>query len=174
MPIQAVAAKTNGSLYNTVPVNAPGSGSGGNGGSVAKAGDSYLLDGVEVSRYNAVVFGSTVINGNNTYPAVEAVFAKNTQRPLGKVLTQTVANEPSLTRSIHKIEVYRTRKLTSAIREGRWNNYSGTFDVGYPLNVVDTVATDNAANPTRSNPGSLVFTPSSGSPVVENYKAKNS
>lgn len=172
MPIQVVAAKTNGDLYNTVPVNVAGSGAGGNGGSVAKAGNTYLLDGVSVSRYNAGVFGSTVIDGDNTDPVVEGAFAKNTQRPLGKVLTQTVANEPSLTRSIHKIEVYRTRKLTSAIREGKWDSYSGQFDAGYPLNVVDTVATDNAANPTRNNPGSLVFTPSAGSPVVGNYKAK--
>lgn len=173
MPIQVVAAKANGSLYDTVPVNARGSGAGGNGGSVAKAGDSYLLDGVNVSRYNTGVFGSTVLDNDTADKAINSeAFAKNTQRPLGKVLTQTVANEPSLTRSIHKIEVYRTRKLTSAIREGKWDQYSGTFDVGYPLNVVDTVETDNAANPTRSNPGSIVYT-SSSSPTVDNYKAKN-
>lgn len=165
-------AKINGTLYS-VPPNVVGSGAGGNGGSVAKANDSSLLDGVEVSRYDSGVFASTVIDGDNTDKVVVSEdFAKDTQRPLGKVVSQTVANQPEYIRSIHKGEVYRTRKLTTAIREGKWNQFTGEFDPTYPENVVDNFEPDSAASPSRTLPGTLVYKSSAPDPVSDIYKEK--
>lgn len=176
MPLsEVVAIKVNGNEYDTTPPNVAGSGSGGNGGSAAKINDTNLLDGVSVSRYDAGVFGSTVLDNNTADKALNAgVFAYNNERPISKRVTTTLSTTnnnvlrsgaavPSNVRSIHKVEVYRTRKLTSAIRAGKWNQYSGTFEAGYPQNVVDSVSSDNAANPSREYPGSLVYTNGSSS-----------
>lgn len=181
MPLsQVVAATTSGALYNTVPPNAAGSDAGGNGGSVARASSSSLLDGISVSRYDAGVFGSTVIDNNDADKAVNAEpFAKNNQSPIAKVLTLSPASEPSLVQSIHKIQVLgmgyaegvRTRQQTTAIRQGYWNDYTGEFDPGYPVVVVDVFGTDNAANPTRSVPGRLSFAGQSAT-TTTNYSEK--
>jgi hypothetical protein len=177
---QVVAATTSGTLYDAVPPNAAGSNAGGNGGSVARASDSSLLDGVSVSRYDAGVFGSTVINNNDADKAVDAQpFAKNNQSPIAKVLTSSPASEPSLVQSIHKIQVLgmgyaegvRTRLQTTAIREGYWNEYTGQFDPGYPVVTVDVFGTDSAANPTRSVPGRLSFAGQSAT-TTTNYSEK--
>lgn len=201
---QVVAAKSNGDTYNTVPPNAVGSGAGGNGGSVAKASDSYLLDGVAVSRYNGGVFGSTVIDNLDQDIADKALsagtFAYNNQRPIAKKTTTTIsgvsndflasgAAKPSLVQSIHKIQVLgmgyaegvRTRKLTSAIRAGKWNEYSGEFAAGYPqastdIFSLDPTYKDVAANPTRLVPGRLTYKTGapykSGTDTSNNYAEK--
>lgn len=194
---QVVAAKLDGSTYNTVPPNVSGSGSGGNGGSVAKASSSNLLDGVQVSRFNNDVFGSTVLDNDHADKALSAgTFAYNNQRPVGKKVTskinglsntvlQSGASQPSLTHSIHKIQVLtmgysegvRTRKLTSAIRDNRWNAYTGEFEAGYPQSSVDVFSlppsyTDVAANPTRVTPGKLTYKTGAPDVVNNSYKEK--
>lgn len=189
---QVVAMKVDGTTYNTVPPNAKGSGAGGNGGSVAKASNTNLLDGVEVSRYDAGVFGSTVVDNNDTDKALSAgTFAYNNQKPVAKRYSTTVnglsnsflqsgAAVPSLVQSIHYIKVctmgcsdgVRTRQLTSAIRNNHFNLFTGQFDMGYPVVVADSFAQDNAARPTRAVPGSLTYKSSNLVPVNDVYKGK--
>lgn len=194
---QVVALKVNGDAYNTVPPNAAGSGAGGNGGSVAKASNTDLLDGVQVSRYSAGVFGSTVLDNDDADKALSAgTFAYNNQAPVAKRVTTTIsgvandtllsgASEPSLTHSIHKIQVttmgysegVRTRLLTSAIRAGKWNEYSGEFEAGYPQSSVDVFSLapsyqDVAANPTRAVPGKLTYKTSAPTLVNGSYSEK--
>jgi hypothetical protein len=197
---QVVAAKSNGDLYNTIPPNVNGSGAGGNGGSVAKASNTDLLDGVEISRYDAGVFGSAVIDNLDQDIANKALsagtFAYNNQRPVAKKTTSAisgVANDflvsgaarPTLVQSIHKIQVLgegyaegvRTRKLTSAIRAGKWNQYTGEFEAGYPQQSTDIFSLDPtykdvAANPTREVPGSLTYKTGAPEAVNDVYKEK--
>lgn len=189
---QVVAVKVNGDEYDIVPPNAKGSGAGGNGGSVAKATSSSLLDGVQVSYYASGVFGSTVVDGNNTDKALSGgVFAYNNQKPTAKRLSETIngslndyllsgAAVPSLVKSIHYLKVcsggcsdgVRTRKLTTALREGRFNEYTGKFEVGYPVVSVDNFDTDNASRPSRSVPGTLVYKSGSQVPTTAAYKPK--
>lgn len=189
---QVVAMKVNGNLYNTVPPNASGSGAGGNGGSVAKASNTDLLDSVSVARYDAGVFGSAVVDTND----VDKVYgggelAYNNPAPIAKKITTKLNNssndvllsgalQPALIQSIHYQKVQtmgysqgvRTRRLTSAIRQGKLNLFTGQFESGYPVVAADVYADDNAASPTRSVPGSLTYKGSSLNPVNSNYKAK--
>jgi len=195
--LQVVAARAdNGDLYDTVPTN-KSTLVGGNGGSVAKASDSSLLDGVQTSRYSSGVFGSTVLDGDNTDKALPGgVFGYDNEQPVAKRISTSLANvnndvlqsgasQPQLTKSIHKIEKINTRKLTTAIRNNKWNEYSGNFDVGYPevsedvfykisTNgiVIDNDPIDDAANPTRLIPGELTYKSNSPDPVNDNYSKK--
>lgn len=187
---QVVAQKVTGELYNSVPPNAKGSGAGGNGGAAAKITDSSVLDGVSVSRYDAGVFGSTVVN-NGEKALNSGTFAYNNQRPVAKRSTTTISGTsnsflqsgaavPSLVQSIHYMKVcgmgcadgVRTRQLTSAIRANKFNRYTGEFDVGYPVVSVDTFNQDNAARPTRAIPGSLTYKTGSSVPTNDVYKGK--
>lgn len=194
---QVVAIKVNGDTYNTIPPNVSGSGSGGNGGAVAKASNTNLLDGVTISRYDGGVFGSTALDNNDADKALSAgTFAYNNQKPVAKRITTAIsgvsnsvllsgAAQPSLVQSIHKIQVLgmgyaegvRTRKLTSAIRAGKWNAYSGEFEAGYPQSSTDVFSLspsykDMAANPTRAIPGKLTYKTSAPSLVNDSYKEK--
>ena len=155
-----------------------------NGGAVIKAGTSAtLVDNVALGYSNVGVFGSSVADGTNTDKALSAgTFSYNNQSPIDKRVTTTLsgvsntylqsgAAKPDLVRSIHKLEVVRTRRLTTAIRAGYWNIYSGSFTTP-PTVAVDTFATDEAATPTRSVPGELTYKTGAPTPVNDNYKAK--
>lgn len=186
---QVCAVKaSDGTEYNSVPPNAKGSGAGGNGGAVTKGGTvaSSLLDNVEVSRYDAGVFGSTVLDNDWANEALSAgTFAYNNQTPVAKRITDTLAGSvsnttllsgaavPSNVRSIHKLETLRTQRITTAIRANKYNRFTGAWDAGYPANAVDSLPTDNAANPTRSAPGQLTYKEGALIPVNDDYKAKN-
>lgn len=189
---QVVALKVNGDLYDTVPPNAKGSGAGGNGGAVARASNSSLLDSVQVSYYSSGVFGSTVLDLNDTDKAVSSgTFAYNNQKPVAKRYSTTIngtsntvlqsgASVPSLVQSIHYIKVctmgcsdgVRTRKLTSAIRQNKFNEYTGEFDAGYPVVSADNFSTDDAAQPSRAVPGELTYKTGAPNPVNDFYKEK--
>lgn len=193
---QVVALKVNGDAYNTVPPNAVGSGAGGNGGSVAKASNTDLLDGVQVSRYSAGVFGSTVLDNDDADKALSAgTFAYNNQKPVAKKVTTALsgvtnlnysmvllsaAGIPNIIQSIHYQKVQtmgynqgvRSRLLTSAIRAGKWNEYSGEFEIGYPAVQVDLWSEDQAALPSRTYPGRLHFKGSSPNPTYADYSKK--
>jgi hypothetical protein len=179
-------AKTSGSDY-TVPPNVKSSGSVNNRGTVARGGSvaSGKLTNVGVSRYNATVFASTVLDngfadkalssGTFAYNDKNGVAMRTTSELAGVANTSLLsgANVPSLTRSIHKLETLRTRRFTTAIRANKYNRYTGTFDSGYPVVATDTLATDNAASPTRSAPGQLTYKLGGVVPVMNNdYKAK--
>jgi hypothetical protein len=190
---QVVAIQTNGNPYDTVPPNATASGAGGNGGSVAKASNTNLLDGVEVSRYDAGVFGSAVVDTNDIDKVYSSgALAYNNPGPISKRVTTNIngsantfllsgALVPNLIHSIHYQKVkngssyvqgVRTRRFTSAIRENKWNDYTGKFESGYPVVSVDVFADDNAALPTRSVPGNLTFMSSGSNVVNDTYKEK--
>ena len=178
---QVVAATTSGALYNTVPPNK--STLVNNKGAAAKVSTSSLLVGVATAREDVGVFGSTVIDNNDSEKALSAgVFAYDNESPIAKRVTvslSTVSNDyllsgaadPTERRSIHKLEVLRSRLATTAIREGRWNEYTGEYDPGYPLVVTDPLSTDNAATPTRAVPGTLVYAGQSSVSTV-NYSEK--
>jgi hypothetical protein len=199
MPITVYAAKVDGSNYDTVPMNAKGSGAGGNGGAAARVKQTSKLDPVGVSRYNTDVFGSTVIDGNNTDKALSAgEFAHNHIKPIGPRQTSEIAgqandfllsgaNVPDQIQSIHFMKIcgmgcyqgIRTRKFTTAIRENHYNRFTGQWDAGYPqqsndyFNGIDNSSGDNAATPTRGVPGELTYKSAGLVPVNDVYKPKN-
>jgi len=154
-----------------------------NRGSVLNGGSTVELASVDLGYSDVGVFGSSVSDNNIADKALSSgVFAYNNQSPVAKRLTKklsTVSNNylvsgaavPSNVRSIHKLEVLRTRKTATAIRAGNWNMYTGQFTV-QPDNIIDTLATDDAANPTREVPGELTYKTGAPEPVQDNYKEK--
>lgn len=156
-----------------------------NGGTIKSNGlASGTFQSSAITLENVGVFGSTVVNNNDADKALNSgVFAYNNQSPVSKRTTSTLstvsnnvllsgAAQPALIRSIHKLETLRTRKLTTAIRENRWNEYTGEFDSGYPQVVVDSLANDVSASPTRNNPGVLNYKSSGPTIVSDNYSKK--
>jgi hypothetical protein len=164
------------------------------GGAVVKAGTSTMLDNVSSSRTNVGVFASTVIPSGSTVvdyatsALTSGTFAYNNQKPVAKRYTiqiagtsntflQSGAARPELVRSIQKLETLRTRRLTTAIRAGYWNIYSGTFSTS-PTNAVDnwygvsgsgiSTSTDYAAAPTQAAPGQIVYMSRGKNPVYGN------
>lgn len=179
-------SKVNGSSYS-VPPNNRYSGAGNNHGVVARGGSvaSGKLTDVSVSRYNTVVFASTVIDNDWADKAVSGgTFAYNDKDGVGMRYTTELAgvsnsalrsgaSVPGLTEGIHRLRVLRTRRFTTAIRANKYNRFTGAFEAGYPVVAVDSLATDNAATPTRDVPGQLVFKLGQPVPVTSNYKAES-
>ena len=156
-----------------------------NGGTMVSHGSSSALDSLTPAPVKVGVFGSTPVDNDDADKAISGgVFAHDHVAPITKRVTNELAGvassvlsntggQPDLVRSIHKLETLTTRRLTTAIRENKWNEYAGVWESGYPVTATDTLATDNAANPTREVPGSLNFL--YGAPTVSgvNYSAKN-
>lgn len=162
--------------------------------------NGFVQSGV-VNNQNTVlqdvdVFGSVVVDNNDADKALTAgTFAYNNEGPISKKLTAslagvnndallTTAGDPSNIRSIHRLEVVRTRRQTSAIRSGNFNIYTGKYDPGFPVTEVDDfydigtntlseTSTDEAATPTRDVPGELTYLVGV-SPVNANYSEKTS
>lgn len=153
-------------------------------GSVLNGGSTAVLNSVDLGYSDMGVFGSSVIEGVNTdKPLTAGTFAFNNQKPVAKRVTETLsgvannvlqsgADQPGLIRSIHKLEVLRTRRATLAIRGGHFNMYTGKYDGGYPVVAVDSLNTDDAANPTRDFTGELQYMSGSTVPTQDEYKAK--
>jgi hypothetical protein len=154
--------------------------------------ENVVLEGVDV-------FGSVVVDGLESDKALSAgTFAFNNRSPVAMKVSQElsgVANDFLLSgannvgdiRSIQYQQVkdgstlidgVRTTQTTKAIREGKWDIYTGKFDAGYPQVSVDTfegidgASGDEAAKVDRLNPGVLVYKLSKGVPVSENYDKK--
>jgi len=155
----------NGTLYFQPPNTAN---TVGHKGAIVKASATNNFVSVAASRYNSAIFGSTVVeNINNKKSLSSGSFSKLNQIVSQKITTKlasvdnnvltTSANQPALENSINSIQQVRTRKITTAIRTGNFSLITGKYTTGFPVNQVDTFDTDNAANPTRTNPGSLVF-----------------
>lgn len=148
---------------------------------------------------SGLVFGSVVIDGSSADKALSAgVFAYNNSRPVSMKVTQELsgvsnnflvsgANNVKNIRSIQYQQVndggtlvdgVRTTKTTKAIREGKWDIYTGKFNAGYPEVSVDTfegvdgLSGDEAAKVTRAEPGTLVYKLSKGAPVSQDYEKK--
>lgn len=142
------------------------------------------------------VFASTVVSGVNAEKALDAgTFAYNEQAPVGQKLTTTLAGTVSNAflrsgaddiggrRSIHYQTTTRTLRTTTAIRANKWNEYAGTWEAGFPTGVVDqffnpatsgssSTTTDEAALPTASVPGELVYLQGNPVPKLANYESK--
>ena len=169
-----------------------------NGGTAINVGSSSsVLSNQSLGRDDQGVFGSTVIavaSGDYADPALSAgVFAYNNVDPISIKITDTLAgtvsNDALLSgaadnnrRSIHRQEVVRTTRTTTAIRAGEWNIYSGSWGTP-PTTAVDdhfdnandttsVTSTDEAASPSRDVPGELVYKLGQPVPVQVDYEAK--
>lgn len=183
---QIYAAQADGGSYNEVPPNVKASGARNNSGAVTRGGTvaSNKLTNVGVSRYNTTVFGSTVLDNGSADKALSSgTFTYNRQRPIAIRVTTSLsgvsndvllsgASQPDLVQSIHQLNVLRTRRFTTAIRANKYNRFTNVWETGYPVVAVDSLDTDVAANPTRSNPGRIVFKLGNPTPVATSYKPK--
>lgn len=156
---------------------------------------SNILRSQPTAAAQAGVYSNVVVNNNTADPALASgTFAYNNQRPTAVKTSSTLsgvsntflrsgANDTDNARSIHKLEKIRTRRITTGIRNNKWNKYTGAWDSGFPVNVVDNfwsisantgVATssDDAAAPTRSAPGELTYMIGNPNPKTDDYKAK--
>lgn len=161
-----------------------------NGGTAVRTGtSSSLLDNIYSSEARTQ-YGSTPVDNNDADRAVTTVaFAKNNSGLLAKrvnsglpngVVLRSGASVPSLTKSINRLEGLVTRLQTKAYREGKFNDFTGKFDAGYPQQSDDSsmlydgsTYEDRAADVSRSAPGSLRFMYGSSS-VSKNYSPKTS
>lgn len=153
------------------------------GGAVKNAGSSTLVDNVALGDQNVSIFGSTVVDGADTDKSLSAgTFKYDNQRPVAKRVTTTLATVskpflqsgalvPGNLRLLHKRESYKVNKIATAIRAGYWNIYTGTWTTP-PTATTESPGTDEAATPTRSVPGELVYKTGAKVPVQDNYKAK--
>lgn len=144
-------------------------------------GQSTALNNRDAYAYNAGFVGSKVVDGIDTDPAVSGVDIQvNTVKPIAPRLTTTIATQSnnallsiadeSYVDSIHNMTGIITNKTATAFRDG-FNMFTNTYVNGVTT-VTDTFADDNAALPTRSVPGQLVFQIGSKVPFTSNYKAK--
>ena len=190
-----MATATSAGVDYSVQPNLNGSGSRNNGGAATRVVTSVLLDGVAVSKDTTGVFGSKVIDDAYADKAISGgVFAHDHVKPIvAKVTTEiagvassvlaTNANNPAQLRAINKVESVKSNGVATAIRAGYFNIYTGRFSTNptpvtvYPTGVPTTnqawLGTDDAANPTRSAPGELVFKTGAKLPVRDkDYSAK--
>lgn len=141
------------------------------------------FDGVSpVSSYETTGLGSVPYNGNDADKAVPGyTFAKNTNTLLSMRSNDNILEAPVLknasiypntVRSIKYIESASTVKVCTSIRAGRFNIYTGKFDVGFPVTSSDSFGNDNAARSSYAVPGSLTFMVNSKHITTQNYPAK--
>lgn len=89
-------------------------------------------------------------------------------------LLRSGASDFGVRRSIHKLEHLRTRRVASAIRSGYWNIYSGVFSTAPTVaDDISTFGTDEAATPTISKPGELVYRWGKPLPEQDDYQARS-
>ena len=152
-----------------------------------------------VSTEAVGAFASTVVDGNDADPALSAgTFAYNNQKPVGFKVTDelsgvsndflmSAANDPESFKTIHYQQVsesgvfvdgVRTVKTATAIRQGKFDIYSGKFDAGFPVvtedafSGADGASGDTAAKVTRQEPGTLVYKLGQPIPVSQEYDEK--
>lgn len=141
------------------------------------------------------VYANVVVDNADADKALSAgTFAYNNDTPTAPKITTSLAgvtnnflrsgaNDTTNAKSINKLEVVRTRRTTTAIRNNKWNEYSGEWEAGFPSGAVDAfwnistgatsaTSTDQAAAPTKSVPGELVYLQGSPIPKLDDYKAK--
>lgn len=183
-----MAIATTAGVAYTVPPNRPGSGARNNGGAGTRLTGTSLLDGVSVAKYAAGVFGSTVLDNSWADKALTAgTFKYDNLRPIAPRLTTVLAgvsntilrsgaDTPALFRSIHKQEKQRTVLVTTAIRAGAWNIYSGVYSPvlsgQLDKSFGDSLFNDKAAQPSRTSTGRLIYKGGALNPVTTSYASK--
>jgi len=167
-----------------------------NGGTIRANGtvSSGVVQSVKTVRPVTTTFASTVIADSVTIKdyAGKAIsggtFAHNHTKPISALITNEIAGVSNTTilspgnarnraRGINKLEVLTTRQFTTAVRNNKYNRVTDSWDSGYPVISVDTLARDVAATPTASVPGKLTYMAGSKTPVYGNqnyssYKPK--
>ena len=150
---------------------------------------SNVVGSVTTPRPVVATFASTPIDSATTvadYATIaisSGVFAHNHVEPISSLVTTELAglsnsailspgNDNDNIRSINSLVTLRTRRFTTAIRTNKYNRFDNTFESGYPVVAVDSLASDNAATPTQSVPGELTYMTGAKTPVNDEYKAK--
>lgn len=185
MPLtRVVAANTSSVNYSTVPTNAVASGAKDLGGSATKINTTSQLDGVSIDRYDAGVFGSTVLDNGVADKALSAgTFAFNNNEPIARRVTsnlsgvynnvlQNSANSGYST-AIHSNSTSYTAKVRTGLEAGKFNEATGEWEAGYPQNSVDDFGTDNAAAVSRADQGSLTYMVNGKAATTTAYDGKN-
>jgi carbamoylphosphate synthase small subunit len=153
---------------------------------------SGVISNITTSSPNLGIYGSVVVDNDDLDPvAPGAILNYSNQRPIAKKVTtklnvfdntvlQSGASVPSLRRNVMKIEGITTRKLTTSLREGKYNMFTNTFastcgdgDDQCPDVSVDDFGTDTAAEVSVNNTGKLFYTLGNREPVVETYKSND-
>ncbi len=168
-----------------------------NGGVMTANGTSTanVLRSQQTAAAQVGVYANVVVDNADADKALSGgTFAYNNATPTAIKITTSLAgvsndflrsggNDTDNAKSINKLEVVRTRRTTTAIRNNKWNEYTGEWEAGFPTGVVDqfwdvsagalsATSTDDAAAPTQSVPGELVYLQGSPTPKLDNYKAK--
>lgn len=168
-----------------------------NGGVMTANGTSAanVLRSQPTAAAQAGVYANVVVDNSDADKALSAgTFAYNNATPTAIKITTTLAgtsndflrsgaNDTDNARSINKLETIRTLRTTTAIRNNKWNEYSGEWEAGFPTGVVDSfwsisdgsgiaTSSDDAAAPTQSVPGELVYLQGNPVPKLDDYKAK--
>ena len=165
-----------------------------NGGATLGLGaDATNMKNVSRGRREQPSFASTVIDGAQTDKDVSGgTFAFDNNRGVIRRVNTTVANGVTAPaeiqsastavdnrRKFHSNETDRFSNIGSGLRNGSWNIVSGVFDpalTGVVTNFhsADGGGTiDEAVADVRSRPGQLVYRDGSGTPVTDDYEAKN-
>lgn len=167
-----------------------------NGGVGLNTGSSTILTKEESVR-DGYARVSAPVSGINTDSALSAgTFATDNQRGViqrvnstlaggvSKTFLQYAADDTDHARAVHKRESTITFPISTAIREGQWNIFSGVFDPAITSTTDNfwsaqdgsgsSSSTDDAAAPTRAVPGEFVYKLGQPSPVSGDYPAKTS
>jgi carbamoylphosphate synthase small subunit len=153
---------------------------------------SGVVSNVSTSSPNLGIYGSVPVDNNDLDPIIPgSVLNYSSNRPVAKKTTKKLnlfdnnvlesgASVPRLRRNVMKIESVTTRKLTTSIREGKYNMVTNTFsstcgdgDDQCPDVVVDNFGTDTAAAVGVNNKGNLFYTLGHAEPVVETYESND-
>jgi hypothetical protein len=149
---------------------------------------SGVVKNISTSTPNVGVYGSTVVDNNDVDPiGMDSVISFNNKRPIAKKITKTInvfdsdalatdAAVPSLRRNVMKIESIMTSKITTAMRQGKYNIFTNSFSStcgegndDCPDVVISDFGTDTAAAVSSSNKGNLFYTIGHKEPVITSY-----
>lgn len=165
-----------------------------NGGATLGIGaDATNMKNVAKGRHNQTVFASTVVDGVETDKAVAGgTFAFDNNRGVIRRVNTTVAGGVAAPadlqsgsasvgnrRKFHSTETDKFSNIGSGMRAGNYNITTGKFfpaltGVNTAFHSADAGGTiDEAVADRRSRPGQLVYRDGSGTPVLDDYSAKN-
>lgn len=137
---------------------------------------------------DAFPYGSTVVQTGDVEKSLDSessVFAFDNDRPLVKGVTFVINNDSldhelrttgtrdtNLRTNIHHIRYMKTVLAASAIRDGKFDVYTGQYEATYPQMSNDDFGSDFAATVSRANPGKLTMLVNK-LPVSQTYETKN-
>jgi hypothetical protein len=155
-----------------------------NGGVGKHVGTATTLTNRGFFAGEKTVFASTVVDNSQVDESVSAgTLAFDSPRGvirrvnttiggISNTILQAGAAVPSQRDAIHQTSGIIVSDLTTAIRDGRWNAFSGAFSP--VLSGLDPdFGNDNAANPSRATPGEFAYRDGSPLAIQDEYSAKN-